>query len=140
MRKKILVPVDLADDHPREITFAIELAGLLDAQVILLHVVDYVPTVLPVVVLLGSMGWLGLSLDVGRAMIAAVIVGIGVDDTVHLLSHFRNRWIAGATAPEAIRQAVLFVGRPVITSSVALSVGFLSLMTSSWQTVSSFGL
>ena len=98
-----------------------------------------IPTTLPVVVLLGSMGLLGLSLDVGRAMIAAVMIGIGVDDTVHLLSHFRCRRMAGATAPEAIRQAVLFVGRPVITSSVALAVGFLSLMTSSWQTVSSFG-
>jgi predicted RND superfamily exporter protein/signal transduction histidine kinase len=98
-----------------------------------------IPTTLPVVVLLGSMGLLGLSLDVGRAMIAAVIIGIGVDDTVHLLSHFRSRRMSGATAPEAIRQAVLFVGRPVITSSVALAVGFLSLMTSSWQTVSSFG-
>ncbi len=98
-----------------------------------------IPTTLPVVVMLGAMGWMGLSLDVGRAMIAAVIIGIGVDDTVHLLSHFRSRWITGATAPEAIRHAVLFVGRPVITSSLALSVGFLSLMTSSWQTVSSFG-
>jgi len=98
-----------------------------------------IPTMLPVVVLLGSMGLLGLSLDVGRAMIAAVIIGIGVDDTVHLLSHFRSRRMTGATAPEAIRHAVLFVGRPVITSSVALAVGFLSLMTSSWQTVSSFG-
>ncbi len=48
MRKKILVPVDLSDDHPGEITFAVDLARLLDAQVVLLHVVDYVPTVLPV--------------------------------------------------------------------------------------------
>ena len=48
MSKKILVPVDLADDHPQEISFVAELARLLDAQVILLHVVDYVPTVLPV--------------------------------------------------------------------------------------------
>jgi len=98
-----------------------------------------IPTTLPVVVLLGSMGLLGLSLDVGRSMIAAVIIGIGVDDTVHLLSHFRSCRISGATAPEAIRHAVLFVGRPVVTSSIALAVGFLSLMTSSWQTVSSFG-
>jgi len=48
MRKKILVPVDLSDEHPSEITFAVDLARLLDAQIVLLHVVDYVPTVLPV--------------------------------------------------------------------------------------------
>jgi len=48
MRKKILVPVDLTDDHPSEITFAADLARVLDAEILLLHVVDYVPTVLPV--------------------------------------------------------------------------------------------
>jgi len=48
MSKKILVPVDLSDDHPSEISFAMDLARLLDAQILLLHVVDYVPTVMPV--------------------------------------------------------------------------------------------
>jgi nucleotide-binding universal stress UspA family protein len=40
--------VDLADDHPSELQFAIELARTFGAKVLLLHVVDYVPTVLPV--------------------------------------------------------------------------------------------
>lgn len=48
MIQKILVPVDLADDHPSELRFAAELAQLTGAKVLLLHVVDYVPTVLPV--------------------------------------------------------------------------------------------
>ncbi len=48
MQKKILVPVDLADDHPGEIAFAKELAEAFGARIVLLHVVDYVPTVLPV--------------------------------------------------------------------------------------------
>jgi hypothetical protein len=98
-----------------------------------------IPTLLSVVVLLGSMGLLGLSLDVGRTMIAAVIIGIGVDDTLHLLTYFKRSRMAGAAAPEAIRHAVLFAGRPVVTTSAALAIGFLSLVTSSWQTVSSFG-
>lgn len=98
-----------------------------------------VPTLLPVVVLLGAMGWLGLSLDVGRSMIAAVLLGIGVDDTIHLMSRFRRELARGRAPREAIAGAVRAVGRPVVTSSVALSVGFLSLMSSSWQTVSSFG-
>ena len=51
-----------------------------------LAVAAMVPTLLPVVVVLGTMGWVGMSLDVGRAMIAAVIIGIGVDDSIHLLS------------------------------------------------------
>jgi hypothetical protein len=50
-----------------------------------LALVGMVPTLLPVVVTLGTMGWAGMSLDVGRAMIAAVLIGIAVDDSIHLL-------------------------------------------------------
>jgi predicted RND superfamily exporter protein len=98
-----------------------------------------IPTLLPAFAILGSMGLLGLSLDVGRSMIAAVILGIGVDDTIHLLDRFRRHLDSGSKRHEAIREAVKAVGRPVITTSLALSLGFLSLMMSSWQTVSSFG-
>jgi predicted RND superfamily exporter protein len=97
------------------------------------------PTLLPVVAILGAMGAVGLSLDVGRAMIAAVIPGIGIDDTIHLLSRFRLEHAAGSEPAEAMDRAVRAVGRPVVTTSVALALGFLSLVTSSWQTVSSFG-
>ena len=98
------------------------------------------PTLLPVVVILGGMGWLGLSLDVGRAMIAAVVLGIGIDDTVHLLSRFRRERRSGADSAAAIEAAVRGIGRPIVTTSLALALGFLALAASSWQTVSSFGL
>jgi predicted RND superfamily exporter protein len=98
-----------------------------------------IPTLLPAVVTLGAMGLLGLSLDVGRAMIAAVIIGIGIDDTIHLLSSYRERRRLGDSPNAAIREAVRLVGRAVVTTSTALALGFLSLMVSSWQTVSSFG-
>ncbi len=48
MPRKFLVPLDLASETPRELTFAADLAKALDAEVILLHVVDYLPTLLPV--------------------------------------------------------------------------------------------
>jgi predicted RND superfamily exporter protein len=98
-----------------------------------------VPTLLPVVVTLGTMGWAGMSLDVGRAMIAAVLIGIAVDDSIHVLHQYRLRRAAGEGPPEAIRGAVLHVGRAVVTTSVALSLGFLTLMASAWQTIASFG-
>jgi predicted RND superfamily exporter protein len=98
-----------------------------------------VPTVLPAVAVVGAMGLLGLSLDVGRAMIGAIVLGIGVDDTVHLLDRWRHESRLGRPSGEAMRRAVRFSGRGVVTSSLALALGFLSLMVSSWQSVSSFG-
>jgi hypothetical protein len=98
-----------------------------------------VPTLLPVVVVLGSMGWLGMSLDVARAMIAAIVIGIGVDDALHLLWHFKQQMEAGESTGTALEEALLHTGRPIAITSLALSLGFLSLMMSSWQTVASFG-
>jgi predicted RND superfamily exporter protein len=98
-----------------------------------------VPTLLPVVVTLGAMGWAGMSLDIGRAMIAAILIGIAVDDAIHLLSQYKIRRAQGDEPAQAIRAAVLHVGRAVITTSLALSLGFLTLMASAWQTISSFG-
>lgn len=103
-------------------------------------VLGLLPTLLPVVAILGAMGWFGLSLDVGRSMIAAVVLGIGIDDTIHLLARFRRERQGGRLPCDAIARAVRGVGRPVVTTSLALGIGFLALTASSWQTVSSFGL
>ncbi|MDG2336340.1 MAG: efflux RND transporter permease subunit [Myxococcota bacterium] len=98
-----------------------------------------VPTLLPVVVVLGAMGWVGMPLDVARAMIAAVVIGIGVDDAIHLLSQYAYRRNAGATIHEAMSGALHQTGRAIVTTSLALALGFLTLMMSAWQTVASFG-
>ena len=48
MTRKILVPVDLVDEQPPWLGFALDMAQGMEAEIILLHVVDYVPTALPV--------------------------------------------------------------------------------------------
>ncbi len=99
-----------------------------------------IPTLLPVVVTLGLMGWLGMTLDVGRAMVAAVLIGVAVDDSIHLLSQYQRRRKLGDDPGEAMRRAVRHVGRAVVTTSFALALGFLTLMMSAWATISSFGM
>ena len=98
-----------------------------------------VPTFLPVVIVMGAMGWLGMSLDIARAMIAAVVIGIGVDDSIHLLAHYRRFHHEGLNSHEAMRAALHHTGRALVTTSFALAVGFVTLMMSAWPTVASFG-
>ena len=88
---------------------------------------------------LGAMGWLGLALDVGSAMVAAVVLGLAVDDAIHLLDAYRGRRAAGDAAPLALAASVRRVGRALVTTSLALSLGFSALALSPWQTVASFG-
>jgi predicted RND superfamily exporter protein len=97
------------------------------------------PTLIPIVVTLGAMGLLGLSLDVGRAMIGSVVIGIGVDDAIHLLSQYRKHRENGSPAPAAMSAAMQHSGRAILVNALSLSLGFLTLMASAWQSISSFG-
>ena len=99
-----------------------------------------VPTALPVVATLGTMGLLGVPLDVGSAMVAAVVLGIAVDDTIHVLDRHRSHLDRGAAPADAIGLAVREVGQALISTSLALAVGFSALALSPWHTVASFGL
>ncbi len=99
-----------------------------------------VPTTLPALMVLGVMGFAGIGLDVGGAMVAAVVMGVAVDDTIHLLAEHRRLQHRGFPRHEALSEATRSVGRAIITTSGALALGFLSLTISSWQSVSRFGL
>jgi predicted RND superfamily exporter protein len=105
-----------------------------------LGLIALVPTLLPVAATLGSMGWLGMNLDVGRAMVAAIVIGIGVDDAIHLLCRYRALRERGDTVETAMRDALLATGPAIVTTSAALAVGFLTLRWAAWATISSFGL
>lgn len=48
MSPRLLVPVDLTSEDPHEARFAAGLARALGAEIVLLHVIDYVPVVLPI--------------------------------------------------------------------------------------------
>jgi hypothetical protein len=98
-----------------------------------------VPTLFPALATLGAMGLADVYLDIGTAMIAAVVLGIAIDDSVHLLTQYRRRRAGGSEPCEAIRAAVSHVGRAVVTTSLALSLGCFVLTLSSWQSVASFG-
>jgi predicted RND superfamily exporter protein len=98
-----------------------------------------VPTALPVLWTLGAMGALGVPLDVGTAMVAAVVLGLGVDEALHLLSAYRSRRDAGMPRDGAIDAALRQVGRPVLTSAAALAIGFLALAFVPWKSLASFG-
>ena len=98
-----------------------------------------VPTTLPVLLTLGAMGALAVPLDVGTAMVAAVVLGLGVDEALHLLSAYRRLRGDGLAREAAIEAALREVGRPLFTSAAALGLGFLVLVFVPWKSLASFG-
>lgn len=84
------------------------------------------PNVIPTAVLFGSMGWIGLPLDIGSVMTASVALGIAVDDTVHLLSRFNALRRRGQGALDAAHGALIQCGSAMFQTTVVCSLSLLA--------------
>lgn len=100
-----------------------------------------IPNVLPVMFIIGFMGWTGINLNVGTVMIASVALGIAVDDTTHLISRFRREYDhPGATLHRALRQSIIRVGRAMVFTSLIAVCGFCVVVLSEFQPARDFGV
>lgn len=106
---------------------------------LLLGLASLLPNALPILLVLGVMGWLGHRANMGVAMIAAVSLGLSVDSSIHYLLHYRRRIADGMAPGKALRSAHENVGLAVILATLALIFGFLSLCLSEFTPTVVFG-
>ncbi len=99
-----------------------------------------IPNVVPIVAMLGLMGWLDIRLDGFTVMIACIAIGIGVDDTIHYLHHLRHELSLGKTLDQAMAATVVSVGRALVFTSVVLALGFWIFCLSDFVGTFNFGL
>jgi len=99
-----------------------------------------IPSLFPVVLILGAMGAIGMHLDYLRMLLATVAIGIAVDDTVHMTSRIRKEFIRCRNYEQAISIGLLSVGRPVMITSIILSLSFLVYLASDMAVLASFGI
>ena len=98
-----------------------------------------VPNLLPVVAVLGVMGWLGITINIATVMVASVALGVVDDDTVHFLHRFRRQLGGGGGVEAAARIAATVEGRAAFTTALINSCGFAVLMLSEYQPSAWFG-
>ena len=92
--------------------------------------VALLPNIVPVAVYFGSLGFFGISLNPSTSLIAPMVLGIAIDDTIHYFSRFNREVRRHADDRKATLLAMKSVGRPVTFTSIGLCLGFLVLMTS----------
>ena len=95
--------------------------------------------VIPLVMVLGMMGWLGIPLDIITVMIASIAIGIVVDDTLHLLYRYRLETARGHTPQMGLQIAFSEVGESVATGTIILFVGFIVLVPARFVPTAYFG-
>lgn len=121
--------------------FLVTLVMMLLLRSVRLGAIAMVPNLLPAAMTLGLMGWVGIRLDVATVLIAAIAIGISVNDTSHIMFRFRHELARTPGDPEdAVRRMVVHTGRAVVASSIILIAGFGVLLFASVKSVSYFGL
>jgi predicted RND superfamily exporter protein len=96
------------------------------------------PNLLPIVLVYGLLGWLGIPLNVATVTTGAAALGNAVDDTVQYLDRYRR--LRGPLGPDARRATLDAVGAPMIVSDVVLAFGFAVLLAASFFPVATLGM
>ncbi len=120
-------------------TLGIFIIMLVATRSLLFSLAALVPNALPIIVVLGAMGWLGIRVNMGAAMIAAVSMGLSIDSSIHYLLHYQQRLRAGDQPLESLQSAQENVGFAVVLATVALIAGFLALAVSEFVPTVVFG-
>lgn len=90
-----------------------------------------VPNMIPILLVLGMMGYVGVELNLSTMMIGSIAIGLAVDNTIHIFAHFPKAIAHTAGDIEkATRETIGTVGRASISAAIALCGGFLVLTLS----------
>ncbi len=101
--------------------------------------ISLLPNLLPLACFFGIMGWAGIALTVPTSMLACIVLGLSVDDTVHFLHNYRARRKQGDGSREAVGGALITVGRAMVFTSLILTVGFWLGLFSPFDLIVQFG-
>jgi predicted RND superfamily exporter protein len=99
-----------------------------------------IPVLLSAILILGLMGWFGIPLDLMTITIAAITVGIGVDDTIHYVHRFRHEFEVDRSYWAAVIRCHRTIGRAIYYTSVTIMLGFSILVLSQFIPTIYFGV
>src|SRR4029077_20461154 len=97
------------------------------------------PNLLPVLAVLGVMGFLGISMNIATVMVASVALAIVDDDTIHFINRYRREVAACASTDEAIEIATVHEGKASLTTAMINSLAFGVLLLSEYKPTAWFG-
>lgn len=89
-----------------------------------------IPNIIPLVLVAGIMGYLGIPIKISTSIIFNIAFGIAVDDTIHFLARVRTLLGDGLSLPYAVKRTFLTTGKAMIVTTLILCGGFMTLVFS----------
>lgn len=105
-----------------------------------LAVLGVLPNVMSAATVIAFMGYVGIPLDMMTITIAAISIGIGVDDAIHYLHRFREEYLVTGDVLESVKRSHDSIGRAMYFTSITIIAGFSALAFSNFVPTIYFGL
>lgn len=119
---------------------AIYLIGALSFRSWIAGIFTIYPISIAMLIVFGMMGYQGIELNITTAMLSSILIGVGVDYTIHFLYHFREEIrLYGYSPHEALRVTLTTSGKGIIYNAMSVIVGFCVMMLSTFLPVYFFG-
>ncbi len=98
------------------------------------------PIIATIGILYGLMGWTGIPLNIVTVLVASIAMGIGIDYSIHFLSHFNHSVKIYNSVESAVEETILVSGKAIMINFISVSAGFLVLVFSSLVPMIYFGI
>jgi len=98
------------------------------------------PNILPVILVVGLMGWIGINIDIGVAIAGAIIIGVAVDDTIHFLVKYFDARKRGLNMEDTFDEVLRYAGKAILFTTIILTVAFSMFAFSTFTPNQNFGI
>ena len=127
------------------LTLGVVMAGIALMLLVLfrsvpLAIIGIIPNILAAGIILGLMGLLRIPLDMMTITIAAITIGIAVDNSIHYIYRFREEFARKQDYIETLHYCHANIGKAVFYTAVTIIVGFSILVMSNFIPTIYFGL
>ena len=122
------------------VVFAIMVMFMILFRSFSLALIGIIPNLLAAGTVLSLMGWLGIPLDMMTITIAAITVGIAVDNTIHYIHRFQKEFKVDQNYLMTMDRCHGSIGKAMYYTSVTITLGFSILALSDFMPTIYFGL
>lgn len=103
-----------------------------------LLLISFIPNLIPLLIVAGVLGWIGISLKMTTSIIFTIAFGIAVDDTIHMMSYYLKNKDKDNRA--ALRSTFTHAGSAMLITSIIMIAGFALFLLSDFGATYYLGL
>lgn len=98
-----------------------------------------IPIIATITILFGFMGVTGIPLDIATVLVASVALGIGIDYSIHIITHFSHVYKETGELNKAMEETIMISGKAIVVNVLSVAAGFLVLVFSEMVPLQNFG-